>query len=66
MQQLDAFAPIPDHLKGRYDVVHVRLFCTIIRKDDASPLVANLTTMLSKPNKLPSNTRRIGSHQDIL
>ena len=47
-QQLDALKPLPDPLLGQYDVVHVRLFCTIVRGDDASPLVANLTKMLSK------------------
>ena len=59
LQQLDAFAPIPDHLIGRYDVVHLRLFCTIVREDDAAPLVANLTKMLSKQNTLPLNINNV-------
>jgi len=48
LQQMDAFGPLSDHLLGRYDVVHVQLFCTVVRGDDASVLVANFTKMLSK------------------
>lgn len=48
LQELDTFAPLPDHLIEKYDVVHVRLFYTIVRGNDASPLVSNLVRMLSK------------------
>ena len=47
-QKLDAFAPVPEHLIGVYDVVHIRLFNTIVRGDDASPLISNMIKMLSK------------------
>ncbi len=47
LQTLDVFSPIPDDLVGKYDIVHVRLFVLVVRNDDPTPILRNLTSMLS-------------------
>ena len=44
---LDIHQPIPEELKGKYDIVNVRLFLTVVRKDDPLPILQNLMDMLS-------------------
>ena len=44
----DVFAGIPEHLVGRYDVVHIRTFAVIVRNNDPVPLLRNLIKMLSE------------------
>lgn len=38
---------IPQHLVGAYDVIHPRFFISIIRNNDAGPIVRDLSKMLS-------------------
>ena len=45
---LDVHEPIPEALHGKYDVVHVRLFLTVVRNDDPRPILANMLRMLSQ------------------
>ena len=47
LQTLDIRKPIPEELKGKYDVVHVRLFLAVVRNDDPSPILRSLSCMLS-------------------
>lgn len=44
----DAFRDVPEHLIGRYDIVHIRTFAVIVRNNDPGPLLRNLIKMLSK------------------
>ena len=44
----DVFEGIPEHLVGRYDVVHIRTFAVIVRDNDPGPLLRNLLKMLSE------------------
>ncbi|MCJ1382479.1 hypothetical protein MMC17_005592 [Xylographa soralifera] len=45
---LDAFAEIPEHLIGQYDVVHVKLIILVVKDNDPTILLQNLMKMLSK------------------
>lgn len=44
----DALSEVPEHMKGQYDVVHVRFLLTIVANNDPSKLAKNLIEMLSK------------------
>ena len=44
----DAFTRFPEAAIGKYDVVHVALFITLIRNNDPGPLIKNLMALLSK------------------
>lgn len=48
LQTLDVFAPIPEELIGKYDLVNVQLFLAIVRNDDPRPILKNLISMLSR------------------
>ena len=45
---LDVHEPIPVGLRGKYDVVHVRLFLTVVKNDDPGPILENMLRMLSQ------------------
>lgn len=42
----DAFQPFPEEHLGKYDLVHVQFFITIVRESDPLPLIKNLITLL--------------------
>lgn len=44
---LDIHKPVPEHLRGRYDVVHVGLLVLVVAKDNPTPTVDNLMALLS-------------------
>lgn len=48
LQEFDALAELPAHLEGRFDVVHVRAVCLVIKGDDPSPFLQNMLRLLSK------------------
>ena len=48
LQTLDCLAPLPDHLVGKYDIVHVGMVVMLIRNEDPTALIKNLIAMLSK------------------
>ena len=48
LRTLDVFAPISEDLKGRYDLVHVRLFLVVVQNYDPTPILKNLMDMLSQ------------------
>ena len=48
MYQLDALKPIPEHLIGQYDVVHVRHMILVIKDSEIAPALLNLMKMISK------------------
>lgn len=43
----DAFKPFPQEYLGKYDIVHIRFFATIVNDEDAEPLLDNLIALLS-------------------
>lgn len=47
LKSLDIHKPIPDELRGVYDLVHVRLLVAVLRDGDLIPVVENLFAMLS-------------------
>lgn len=47
LSTLDSLAPLPDHLVGKYDVVHIGLVVMIISNENPVPLLKNVMAMLS-------------------
>ena len=46
---LDAFSDtLPTELVGKYDVVHIAIFATIVKNNDPGSILRNLHKMLSK------------------
>ena len=45
---LDLLKPIPEHLHGQYDIVHVGLIVLVVQYDDPLPVLDNLLKLLSK------------------
>jgi len=56
---VDAFAAVPEHLVGKYDVVHIRAFVVIVRDNDPMRLLSNLIKMLSKSLQSPRRMHRL-------
>ena len=49
MHTLDAFSDtLPEEFVGKYDVVHIAIFATIVKDNNPEPLLKNLLRMLSK------------------
>ncbi|KAJ5735702.1 UMTA methyltransferase family protein-like protein [Penicillium malachiteum] len=46
LDTLDIHKPIPDALRGQYDIVHVGLLVLVIENDDPTPIVENLMALL--------------------
>lgn len=44
----DVFKPFPEHMIGRYDLVHVQNFLCIWRPGKSEALLQNLTSLLSE------------------
>lgn len=42
----DAFADLPEHLIGKYDILHIRLFLLIVQNNDPMPLLKTFIQML--------------------
>ena len=47
LTKLDIFNPLPEELRGKYDVVHLRFFMTIANDENVHVIIENLKTMLS-------------------
>ena len=43
----DAFAQPPQELEGKYDIIHIKLFITLIRDGNPRPVLQNMLKMLS-------------------
>ena len=48
LSKLDIFKPLPEELKGKYDVVHLRFFMAVAVDDNVQIVIRNLKDMLSK------------------
>ena len=46
LTSLDAFGNLPVDLIAKFDIVHVRAFCVVVKKGDPGPLMANLIKLL--------------------
>ncbi|KAJ5383074.1 hypothetical protein N7517_000985 [Penicillium concentricum] len=44
--RLDAFGDVPDHLANKYDVVHMRYWCSIVRNNDPAQLIRHAAGLL--------------------
>jgi hypothetical protein len=44
---MDSFGEVPKELVGKYDVVHMRLWCCVITGGDPSQLILHAITLLS-------------------
>ncbi|GKZ51908.1 hypothetical protein AbraIFM66951_008159 [Aspergillus brasiliensis] len=44
--QWNIFDPVPDHMLGRYDVVHLRLLILVVQDSDPLPIMRNVYRML--------------------
>ena len=44
---LDAFGDVSPQLVGKYDVVHLRMWCCVVRGNDPSRLIRHAVTLLS-------------------
>ena len=53
LQVLDIHKDLPDELKGKYDLVHIRLFLTVVRNDNPLPILQRAMDMLSKSSFNP-------------
>jgi SAM-dependent methyltransferase len=40
------FDPVPDHLVGKYDVIHLRLLILVVQDSDPVPVIRNVARML--------------------
>ncbi|KAL7814624.1 S-adenosyl-L-methionine-dependent methyltransferase [Trichoderma aethiopicum] len=43
---MDAFAEVPEKHRGKYDIVHMRLWCAIVQDGDPSALIRHATQLL--------------------
>ena len=50
LSKLDIFKPLPQELKEKYDVVHLRFFMTVATDENVQVVVNNLKGMLSEWN----------------
>ena len=48
LSKLDIFKRLPERLKGKYDMVHLRFFMTIAGDDNIRVVIRNLKDMLSE------------------
>ena len=48
MNALDIFAPVPENLVGKYDIVHIAIVFSLVKNDNPTPLLSNLLMMLSR------------------
>lgn len=49
---LDAFSDVPAELAGKYDVVHMRFWCCVVKGNDPSKLIHHAAALLSEFNIL--------------
>ncbi len=50
---LDVYEPILEEIKGKYDIVNVRLLVAVVKENDPMPILENLMEMLSKSLRYP-------------
>lgn len=48
VHNVDCLAPLPPHLLGTYDIVHVQLFHLAVHNNDPGPIIQNLVRLLSE------------------
>ncbi|KAI1076814.1 S-adenosyl-L-methionine-dependent methyltransferase [Whalleya microplaca] len=46
LHNVDCLAPLPEHLLGQYDIVHVQLFHLAVHNNDPAPIIRNLVRLL--------------------
>ena len=61
LETFDAFREVPNELVGKYNVVHCRFLCCVIKRNDVEPLLRNAIKMLSMFHVLYSKTIQVKS-----
>ena len=51
---MDILKPIPEHLKGTYDVVHVGLVVLVVPQDDPTSVLEAALSLLSEQCRVPA------------
>ncbi|TRX93371.1 hypothetical protein FHL15_005646 [Xylaria flabelliformis] len=46
VHQVDCLGPLPEHLIGQYDIVHIQLFHLAVHNNDPAPIIENLIKLL--------------------
>ncbi|KIM93553.1 hypothetical protein OIDMADRAFT_61482 [Oidiodendron maius Zn] len=57
---LDAFGDVPPHLVGKYDVIHLRFWCCVVRGNDPSRLIRHAVTLLKPRGYLQWEDAHLG------
>ncbi|CAD6582664.1 MAG: hypothetical protein ASARMPREDX12_000999 [Alectoria sarmentosa] len=61
LSSLDSLAPLPEHLIGKYDVVHIGLLVMIIKNENPVPLLKNVMAMLKPGGYVQWDEMDVGS-----
>ena len=54
LSTLDVLHPVPERLRGQYDVVHVGLLVLVVQKDNPFLVLGNLLSLLGRSTDRPS------------
>lgn len=52
VHNVDCVKPLPEHLIGQYDIVHVQLFHLAVHNNDPKPIVQNLISLLKPGGRI--------------
>lgn len=66
VHEVDCLAPLPEHLIGKYDIVHIQLFHLAVHNNNPTPIIQNLLKLLSKNTPCRySNFKRMVANDTI-
>ena len=65
LSKLDIFKPLPQELKGKYDVVHLRFFMAVAIDDNIQIVIKNLKDMLSEYDFIDGFASRLRAEANL-
>ena len=65
LAKLDIFKPLPQGLKEKYDVVHLRFFMAVAVDDNIQIVIKNLKDMLSEYDFIDDFAPRLRAEADL-
>lgn len=65
LSKLDIFKPLPQELKGKYDVVHLRFFMAVAVDDNIQIVINNLKGMLSEYDFIDGFASRLRAEANL-
>ena len=65
LSKLDIFKPLPQELKGKYDVVHLRFFMAVAVDDNIQIVIKNLKDMLSEYDFIDGFASRLRAEANL-